>query len=349
LGDPARQFVASWGIWLFRQTGLGSKHSRPLADEMLDVADREGSVELRLQAHHAAWTTFVWGGDPRTGDEHVRRGLALYDLHKHGDHAARYGGHDPAVCGHGQGAVARWLLGLPDRAVGDVERAIAHGKQLNHPPSIAHALVWGSWVHQFRREHEATKARADEAFTIASAQGLGGYIAMALVARGWARAMEGDTGNGLEEIDGGLKTFRAVGMQMSVSYFLALYAEALVKAGRIDAAFDKIVEARASIPDSGEHFWEADLTRLAGEIALLKDGKAEDEAAAHFADSIEIARRQNARALELRAATSLARLLQRQGKSDEGRALVAPVFEAFTEGRGTADLLQAESLLSRPG
>ena len=143
LGDDRDRFAATWGLWITIRAKSASDHMRlrlQYLDEMVEAAERTGDAELLLQAHHSSWSTRIWNGEFASASAHVRSGLALYDPERHRHHALMYGGHDPGVCGNGQGAVALWALGWPDRAAQSARESIALGETLDHFPSLLHSL-----------------------------------------------------------------------------------------------------------------------------------------------------------------------------------------------------------------
>ncbi|MGC1357709.1 MAG: hypothetical protein WA851_18325, partial [Xanthobacteraceae bacterium] len=119
---------------------------------MIEAAERTGDAELLLQAHHSSWSTRIWNGEFASAIKHVRAGLALYDPERHRYHALMYGGHDPGVCGKGQGGVALWALGWPDQAVQSVRESIALDEALDHLPSLVHSLWFATSVYFLRRQ-----------------------------------------------------------------------------------------------------------------------------------------------------------------------------------------------------
>ena len=143
LGDDRDRFAATWGLWISIRASSASDHMRlrlQYLGEMVEAAERTGDAELLLQAHHSSWSTRIWNGEFASASEHVRSGLALYDPERHRHHALMYGGHDPGVCGKGQGAVALWALGCPDQAVQSAREGIVLGAGLGsfaEPPSLA--------------------------------------------------------------------------------------------------------------------------------------------------------------------------------------------------------------------
>src|ERR1700719_1282179 len=142
LGDDRARFAALWGLWL---SGTGRRNE--LLEDMFRVAKDLNDDGLLLQAHHSAWATLIWRGELGPCRDHVRRGLALYDRKRHGDHALLYGGHDPGVCGKGQGGMLLWLLGHPDQAAQSAQEGMALARDLEHLPSLAHAYWFAGCIH----------------------------------------------------------------------------------------------------------------------------------------------------------------------------------------------------------
>ena len=152
LGDDRARFTSVWGLWLVNGSSGRPAFRRKLADELFRVAERLGDRGLLLEAHHAGWATDLSAARYISGRQHVIEGLALYDRDEHRSHALTYGGHDPAVCGKGQGAVMLWLLGYPDQAAKEARDVVAFAETLAHIPSLGDALWWAAMVHQVRRD-----------------------------------------------------------------------------------------------------------------------------------------------------------------------------------------------------
>ena len=312
---------------------------------MLALAERQSDPALLLQAHHANWTTQSVYGELASCRKHTEQGIALYNIDLHRHHAFIYGGHDPGVCGRIHAAMSLWSLGYADQALQNAHGAIALAEELSHPFSRVIALVFSVFVHQFRREASSAYERAEETIALSAEQGNAQHLAVGTILRGWAVASQGQLKEGLREMRRGLDDFRATGAEMRRSFYLALLAEAHGKAGQADEGLSALAEALDIVERTGERRWEPEVYRLKGELLLSRSAKDRSEAETCFNQAIEVARGQQARSLELRAATSLARLWQGRDKISQARELLAPVYDWFTEGFDTADLKDAKALL----
>jgi predicted ATPase len=260
-------------------------------------------------------------------------------------HALLYGGHDPGVCCLFVGGCVLWFLGYPDQALQSMHEALTLGQELAHPHSLANALYFAAQLHQLRREGQAAQERAELEIALAGEQGSALELARGTILRGWALAWQGQGAEGLAQMCQGLSAYRATGTEKERTYFLALLAEGYRGTGEVQEGLRVLAEALAAAHHSGEHYCEAELHRLKGELLLLQSTDQHAEAAACFHHALAVARHQQAKSLELRAALSLGRLWQQQGKRGEARALLAPIYGWFTEGFETADLQEAKALL----
>jgi predicted ATPase len=181
-------------------------------------------------------------------------------------------------------------------------------------------------LHRFRREVEAAQERAAAAITLSTEQGFALYLAWGTTVRGWSLAEQGRGAEGTAQIHQGLAVSRASGIQAGLPYHLALLAEAYGKAGQGEEGLRVLAKALTMVNDSGERNYEAELYRLKGELLLQQAAESGDEAETCFRQALDIAHQQQAKSLELRAAMSLSRLWQRQGKQAEARALLAPIY-----------------------
>ena len=346
IGEVSQLFTVTWGLWLVCQQRGQLKQAQDLADEALALAKQQPDSGLLLQAHHAAWTNYFRLPDLPACREHLDQGLALYSLDEHGSHAFIYGGHDPGVCCLNHAALTLWFLGYADQAQKMARKAMALAETLSHPFSLVLALSFSAFLRQFRREARLAQEHAEATLAMCAEHGIGPQFAAATKAlRGWAVAAQGRTDEGIKDIQEGLQALRATGTEQRKSYLLALLAETFGKAGQADRGLVELAEALESVEQSGEKTWEAELHRLKGELLLSRSADNQGQAEACFSRAIAVARRQSAKSLELRAAISLARLFQAQGKSKEARELVQPIYGWFTEGFDTADLKNAKALL----
>jgi tetratricopeptide (TPR) repeat protein len=342
LGEQRGRFDALWGLWLTSGTSKLSKAGE-LLGELSTTADRLDDDALRLQAHHAGWATVTWLGELERARNHLRAGLRIYDPEKHKDHALKYGGHDPGVCAKGQGSLTLWLLGYPDQAARSADEAVALAQTLKHIPSLAHALYWKCAVCDMaRRDHASAGQCSDKLLALATEQGLALYLAVGTIIRGWTFVHQGSIADGLAALRTGFAHYCEIN-KLFRPYFGAVFADALLFANMAEDGMAVLAEAMRLAEESREVFWLAEMFNLRGKFLLLAGRNVDAESS--YQQALELAQHQNAHALQLRAATSLARLYRDRGKCAEARDLLAPVLSWFTEGFGTPDLEEAKALL----
>lgn len=338
-------FVVLWGRW---RLCMDLKEALRLADELLDVAGSQRDDGLVLQAHHAQWATHFNLGDLISCRGHIEEGIALYEKQKHHAHTLLYGGHDPAVCGHGVAALTLWLLGFPDQALKCAEQSLALARKLDHTASLAHALDLAVALDQYRRDPNAVLERAKAMISFSTEEGFPHYLARAMMYRGWALTMlEDDSASGIEEMRKGLEKQEQTGEEDDFPVFLQMLAEGQAMAGRVEDGLSKINEAIAIIDRRGvRHCWGAELNRCKGQLLLALSPENHTKAESCFEEALRLSREQSAKSLELRAAVSLARLRRTEGRSEQARELLAGVFDWFTEGFNSRDLADAKALLA---
>jgi predicted ATPase len=276
---------------------------------------------------------------------HLAQGMALYDPQQHRAHAFLYGGHDPGLCCQSYTAWTLWALGYPDQALQSSDKALTLARELAYPASLAGALNSAAVLHQFRRERQAVQEAAEAFMALATEQGNAQQLARGMILRGWALLAQGQGTEGMVQMRQGLTALQATGGDVRRPLFLALLAEAYGGIGQIEEGLNVLAEALAAAEKTGGRFYEAELYRLKGELLVARAAELNAEAEACFQQALDIARRQQAKSLELRAAMSLSRLWQLQGRRQEARALLAPIYGWFTEGFDTADLKEAKELI----
>jgi predicted ATPase len=349
VGETPQHFPVLWGLWRFYNNRGEYQRARALGERLLRLAQQVHDAALLLEAHHALWTTLFYSGELASGRAHVEQGRALYDPQQHHAHVLLYGGHDPGVCCLFHGACVLWLLGYPEQALQSMHEALTLGQELAHPHSLAIALYFAAHLHQLRREGQAAQERAELEIALAGEQGSALELARGTILRGWALAWQGQGAEGLAQMCQGLSAHRATGREKERTYFLALLAEGYRGTGEVQEGLRVLAEALAAAHNSGERYCEAELHRLKGELLLLQSTDQHAEAEACFHHALAIARRQQAKSWELRAAMSLGRLWQQQGKHQDAYELLAPIYGWFTEGFDTADLQDAKALLEELG
>jgi predicted ATPase len=269
---------------------------------------------------------------------HFRRGFELFDSNMQ---FPDWPGPHPAVSCQFFSAAISWMLGYPDRSLDELRSAVTSAVTLGHPLTLAQTLCWAALVHIFRHEPSAVADCAGRALRICEEHRIQNLHGLALCANGWAFGVSGESEKGLAQIGQGVDSY---GTGVLQHILLALQADAQLATGKPAAALASVAAGLKAVEKMGGAPLEAELYRLRGE-ALLAGAGTVSEAEAAIEQGIDVARRQNAKSWELRAATSLARLRRQQGRPQEAVALLAPILDWFTEGFDTADLKEAKALL----
>jgi predicted ATPase len=236
-------------------------------------------------------------------------------------------------------------LGYAGQAQRRSQTALTLAQQGGHPPTQTFAELLAAVLSQCQRDVTATHVRADAVIAVAAEQGLVHRGGHGCILQGWALAMRGDASAGVAQIRQGLTVSQDEGLNLFRPYFLALLAEAYGLAGQPDTGLQGLAEALTRVAETEERWWEAELHRLQGALWLQLPIADVRQAEACFQQALDLARCQQAKALELRAALSLSRLWQHQGQREAARALLAPIYHWFTEGFDTPDLQEARVLL----
>ena len=340
-GKADRLFVSLWGLWNFTRTS-NIDAACAVSDRLLVLTGQHDDVGLRLEAHHAAWATHFYRGEPARSATHSDEGHNLYDFERHRSHADVYG-HDPGVCARDVGAWTGWLLGYPDKALASASDALILAERLDHPFSLGMTLLHASIFHQLRRDSDSSLQRLRAAEMLAAEQRLALPIDPRIL-RGAALSAQGAGAEAVASILEGLGERQTTAAMLYRPYNLAVLAEALVAMGDNEGALVALADALTTIEKTGERWWEPEIYRLKALALVSHRNLVEGEAS--FAQSIRIAQQQRAKSLELRATMSLARLWGEQSRRAEARDLLAPVYNWFTEGFDTSDLKAAGVLLA---
>ena len=345
LGESPALFPALWGLWLFYwgRGPLGTAHE--LAEDLLELAHRQGDDGPLLQAHHAAWATAFSRGDLRTACFHAGEGIRLYDPHRHAAIAATYGNHDAGVCARLFLARASALMGRIGDAVRASDDAVALAQALEHPFSLALAHVFASAVAQACRQPDRVRVHAEAAAAIARDQDFRLLLAWSSAFEGWAAAVEGDHEEGLSRIANAIAEARTTGSDQFLPHLAGLAADAYLMSGDTAAGLRSVEDGLGVAARTGERFWEPELLRLRGELHIAQDPRcAASEAEQAFREAIEHARSQGAMLLALRAAVSLGRSLRRAGRVGEARSLIFGMSQDLQHWTGL-DMDEANALL----
>jgi predicted ATPase len=318
-----------------------------LSQQLLHLAHHQHDSVLILEGHMAAGSVAFYRGDLVTARAHLEESLRLCDTPLLS--LSSSGGFADGVIILAVLAQALWALGYADQAQERSQEALALAQQLGHPPSLVYAEAYAAHLCQYRRDAVATQTHADAVMTLAAAQGFGHRSEHGRILWGWALAMQGHAATSVAHIQQGWSAVQGTGPKLSHPYYLSLLAEAYGQAGQPEAGLTVLTEAFTLVAATEERWWEAEVYRLQGALLLQLPLPAVGQAAACFQQALDVARRQQAKALELRAALSLARLWQGQGQHTAGRQLLAELYHWFTEGFDTADLQEAKALLAELG
>jgi predicted ATPase len=295
-------------------------------------------------AHSALGTTCLWLGALPAARLHIEESLAYYTPEQRRAPVFRMG-HDPGVAGRTYTAMILWLRGYPAQALIRLHEALALAYELSHPYSLAFAQFWAAWVSQVRRDVPAVHEHAEAAIALSTEQGFPLWAATGTSLRGWALAMQDQGEEGMAQVRQGIAAWRATGAALFVPCFCTWLAEVADHLGYTADGLQALAEAYTLVEQHEERYWEAEVCRLRGVLLLQQPGTSQAEAETWLQRALDVARRQQAKSLELRAAMSLARLWQRQGKRIAAYELLEPIYNWFTEGFDTADIQEAKTLL----
>jgi predicted ATPase len=342
LGDTPQLFPVLRGLVAYYLMRGQVQEAHHLGEQLLRLAHAQPDPEPRMLAHYMLGAVLLGRGEPASAQTHHTQALALYTQQEHRDLAVRYG-IDLGVGSHSYLAWELWSLGSPDQALRHSQAARTLAQEVAHSWSLSFALFSAAAVHQFRREVPAVQELATALMTLATAQGFAQRLANATVLHGWALARQGQGEAGTAAMRQGLAAKLVTGLWQP--HFLSLLAETYGEGGHPAAGLAVLAEALAVMETTEVRWYAAEISRLKGALLLRQAVPEASQAEACFHQALDIARQQQARSLELRAAMSLAHLWQAQGKRAEAHALLAPIYGWFTEGFDTADLQEAKALL----
>jgi predicted ATPase len=344
VGDTPHLFPTLQGLCQFYRNRGALSTARELGEQFYHLAQREAAPTPRLEAHEALGTALFFLADYAAARTHLMQGIALTDPTLQRARALRLGA-APGVWCLAVAAITQWCLAFPTQAMYRSQEALALAQALDHPSSLALAQHFAALLHHHRREAPALQTQAEALLTLATLQGFPLYVGYGTCYRGWALAVQGQDEGGLAQMHQGLAAVLATGQTLSRPLCLVLLAEAAGHIGQVEEGLRLLIEALAAFEAGGRGDMLTEAYRLRGELLLPQAVPEAAQAEACFQKALAIARRQQAKSWELRAAMSLARLWQQQGKRAEARELLAPVYGWFTEGFDTADLQEAKALI----
>jgi predicted ATPase len=342
--DPLLLFSVLWGFWVANFVAFNGDVMRELASELLTLAEKQGASVPLMIARRSSGISLLHTGDIAQCRPHFDRAIALYDPVEHRQLATRFGG-DIGVTILSWRSTALWVLGYPVSARADAEHALSNARDTGHAVTLMYALTRVSMIHVCCGNYTAASAEADELVTLADEKGSPLWKAFGVSCQGWLAAMTDKAADAVQIITSGIGTARSTGSTLWTPLNLSHLARAYGALGKFDDAWRCIGEATTAMATAKETWWEAEVHRIAGEIAWKSPEPDVAKAQPYFERALAIARQQQAKSFELRASMSLARLWRSQGKVQQARELLAPVYGWFTEGFDTRDLKDAKALL----
>jgi TOMM system kinase/cyclase fusion protein len=344
IGETPQLMRVVLGLRNFYQVGGEFHTARELGEQGVALAQRMHDDAFLVYAHMALAHTLFSLGEFVRAREHLEQGTVLYNPQRHRSYAFSQG-KDAGVNSLTLLAWSLAYLGYPEQALRRVQEALTLAQRVSHPPSLEYAFSSAVLVYQLRSEVSEARAHVERALAVSREHGLGFREVLASIFFGWTLVMQEHAAEGLPQMIEAIAAYRATGAEAWRHYWLALLAEAYGKAGQIPEGLAALAEALALVDKNGERFYEAELHRLKGELLLSQSSDHHPEGESCFHAALTVARHQQAKMWELRAAMSLSRLWQLQGKRAEARELLVPVCGWFTEGFDMADLQAAKALL----
>ena len=345
VGAPAQLFQVLLGLWNVYLVRAQIKNAHDLAEQCLTLSHQLQDRTRLQQAHYIMGNTLFHSGAFADANEHLSRGIAFYDPQRHHARAVQ----NPGVVCMSYSAWTLWYLGYPSQALQRSQEAIVLARELSHPYSLAFALNFSAWLYQLRRDTVAVYREAWAAVDLSKEQAFPLWSAMGTPLLGWALIEQGQCEAGFAQLREGMNAFRATGAELFWPTILALLAESHATSTQIKTGLNVLEDAFATARQNGEHMYEAELHRLKAELCLKQPIPNDQLAETCLHQALSVARQQQAKSLELRAAVSLSRLWQQRGNHDKALELLSPIYEWFTEGFDTVDLQSAKVLLEELG
>jgi class 3 adenylate cyclase/predicted ATPase len=342
--DPLLLFTVLYGLWVGNYVAFNGDMMRELSTQFLALAQKQGATVPIMIGHRILAVSLLFTGDLAEARAHLDRAIALYDPVEHRPLTMSFG-QDGRVSSFSFRALPLWLLGYPDAAEADIELAVKEACEIGHAATLMLALGITNYTHLICRNHVAANTFADKLLALADEKGASLRRAEAMFQRGGAFALTDKVSDAVHMIAAGVTAWRATGATVWTPLHMSFLANAHARLGHFGDARLCIEEAMMAVETTKEKWCDAEVNRIAGEVALRSPERDATKAEAYFERALTIARAQQAKSWELRASMSLACLWRDQGKVQQARELLAPVYGWFTEGFDTRDLKEAKVLL----
>ena len=344
--DPLLLYSVLYGLWVANLVAFNGDMMRELATQFLALAETQSVTGPIMIGHRQMGLSLLHTGDVVDARTHLDQAIALYNSAEHRALATQFG-QDVGAASLSWRSMAWWVLGYPDDALADTERALSVAREAQHLATLVYVINFSIWSHIHCGNYSAANALVDEYAPLQDRLGSSFWKGWGMMQRGCLAALTGNALEAVRTITAGVEFLRSTETTMWMPLFLSYLAKANAEIGQFDEASTKIGEAMTTMKTTKENWCEAEINRVAGEIALQGIEPDATKAEACFATALEIARKQKAKSWELRAATSMARLLCLQGKRAPARDILAPIYGWFTEGLDTLDVREAELLLKK--
>jgi predicted ATPase/class 3 adenylate cyclase len=346
LGETKDRFAALWGDWVYKNSAGQLIAASRRSEDLVMLSRKLGDDEYILQAHHSRWTNYFFLGDIRVARADSLQGIQIYDRARHRNHKHLYGGHDPGVCAYNFGANAAWAAGHSKEALRLAQDSVTLAKELDHSLSLATAYLFSLQVLHYIRDHPAVVARAETLLALCEKHRFPQWVGSGLVLSGVSHVAQGSTDLGLKLIDDGLKAQRASGHVGISLMLLALAADSHLKLGNAGRAVELLTEATELADKSHVGWYRPEVVRLQAELMLQTRQIAVDDAFARVEHAAWLAKDKGSIALEWRATTALARLLEQRGQVGEARKRLLAVCGPSADGLDSVELDEAKALLA---
>ena len=342
--DPLLLFSVLYGFWVANYIGFNSDALLDLATECLALAEKRGTMVPLMLGHRLMGTSLMCTGALAESRAHYDQAIAIYEPAEHRALATRFG-QDMRVAALSYRSWALWLLGFPEAAGRDAEQALKEAREIGQAATLMYALFHTSFTHICCGNYAAASAEANELVPLADERGSLFWGSLGMLVQGCVLALTGRVSDAVHVITSGIIARRSTAATALEPFCLSYLAGAHAELDNFDDALCCIREAMTKVETTKESWFEAEIKRMAGEIALLLPDPDATKAEEYFEHALAVARQQQAKSWELRAAVSMARLWYDQGKRQQAHDLLAPVYGWFTEGFDTLDLKQAKALL----
>ena len=361
VGETPQLSSVLWGMWVFYLARAEHQTARDLGHQLLALAQNTQDSVLFVEAHFTLADTLFHFGDFVSALEHADQGFSCYDPQRYRTTVFTHG-YEFVVISECYAAWSLWTLGYADQARKRMREALTLAQELSHSLTLGVVLAFAADVYRYCGERQIARERAEMGIALCIEYGFLYWSSHGIVTKGWDLAKQGQKEEGVSRVQEGLTLLQETGVLLDRPYYLALLAEMHLDANETEKGLAIVAEALAELHEAGERF-EAELYRLKGELTLQKlsvvssplsvpntqpltpSTQEADEAEGYFLKAIDLARKQQAKSLELRATTSLARLWQQQGNYTEAHQMLSEVYNWFTEGFDTEDLQEAKTLI----